>query len=190
MDDYIEKIHEVLSRSMSKRGYRIWCEMERSIPNIWNKPTSSTGKYHKKQNGDIPNIAEHVYHMLYAASKIIRLFGFKNNTVEADKLYMAIAFHDSLKYGDYGNRAHTDNEHDKNAADKIISANKHNFLKIFTEDQFNILEEAVRFHSGRWSTDVYDEKKFKWDELNPETFFVHILDMLSTADLIQTDVRE
>ena len=52
------------------------------------------------------------------------------------------------------------------------------------------MEEAIRFHSGQWSTDVPKNKPFSFKDYNPETLFIHILDMMSTADLIQTDVRE
>jgi len=61
---------------------------------------------------------------------------------------------------------------------------------VLTEEQFFVLEEAVRFHSGQWSTDVQKGKKFKFSDYNPETMFIHMLDMMSTADLIQTDVRD
>ena len=62
-------------------------------------------------------------------------------------------------------------------------------MKIINEEQFLVMEEAVRFHSGRWSTDA-PKKGFNFKNYNPETLFIHILDMMSTADLIQTDVRD
>ena len=101
----------------------------------------------------------------------------------------ALVLHDSIKYGNLGTRKYCDNTHDKEAAD-MISSNKDTFKKILSDDEFQILEEAVRFHSGQWSTDVPKNRKFNWQEYNPETLFVHMLDMLSTYDLIQTDVRE
>jgi len=117
------------------------------------------------------------------------MFNIEKKTSDADKLLLAAALHDSLKYGKLGTRKHTDYNHDKTAAD-MISENKNTFLKIMDEEQFYIMEEAVRFHSGRWSTDVPKNQKFSFKDYNPETFFIHILDMMSTADLIQTDVRE
>jgi hypothetical protein len=104
---------------------------------------------------------------------------------------MAVALHDCLKYGTMGTRKHTDTEHDKQAAD-MIASNADTFQKLLNEEQLYTLEEAVRFHSGMWSTDIPKNEKFDWSEskLRKETFFIHVLDMLSTADLIQTDVRE
>jgi hypothetical protein len=189
--NYKEKVIDILEKNMSERGYKLWQGIDRIVPDIWNKPTSSTGKYHKKNNGDIPDIAEHVYQMLYVAVKMLSVFDAKPKTPDADKILMAVALHDSLKYGNMGNRKHTDGQHDKNAAD-MIASNKDTFIKLLNEDQLNTLEEAVRFHSGRWSTDIPKNEYFDWSKskLKKETFFVHLLDMLSTADLIQTDVRD
>jgi hypothetical protein len=88
-----------------------------------------------------------------------------------------------------GTRRHTDYQHDKKAAD-MVHQNKGTFLKLLTEDQFYTMEEAIRFHSGQWSTDIRGDKSFSFKNYNPETLFVHMLDMMSTADLIQTDVRD
>jgi hypothetical protein len=119
------------------------------------------------------------------------MFDISPKTTDADKMLMAVALHDSLKYGNMGTRKHTDTQHDKQAAD-MIASNKETFMKLLSEEQVYTLEEAVRFHSGRWSTDVPKNENFDWSKskLRMETFFVHMLDMLSTADLIQTDVRE
>jgi hypothetical protein len=189
--NYKEKVIEILEANMSERGFKLWKGINQILPDIWDKPTSSTGKYHKKQNGDVPNIAEHVYQMLYAAVKTLRMFNATPKTPDADKILMAVALHDSLKYGNMGTRKHTDKQHDKLAAD-MIASNRDTFSKLFSDDQLHTLEEAVRFHSGQWSTDIPKNEKFEWSksELKTETFFVHLLDMFSTADLIQTDVRE
>lgn len=187
--DYKEKIIELLKENMTEKSFKLWEGINKRLPDIWNKLTSSTGKYHKKLNGEVPVQAEHVYQMLFSTVKIFQLFGIRSKTTDADKLLFAIALHDSLKYGTLGTRRYVDNGHDKNAAD-MVSENKEIFEKILTEEQFFVMEEAVRFHSGSWSTDVPTDKKFKFNDYNPETLFIHILDMMSTADLIQTDVRE
>jgi len=186
---YKERIVELLENNMTEKTFKLWRGIDSRLPDIWSKPTSSTGKYHKKHNGDVPDIAEHVYHMLYSAIKILKMFNVNPNTMEEDKLLLALVLHDSLKYGNLGTRKHTDNTHDKEGAD-MISSNESTFKKLFNDEQFQVLEEAVRFHSGMWSTDVPKHKNFDWKDYNPETFFVHMLDMLSSADLIQTDVRE
>lgn len=189
--DYTKKVIDLLEKNMSERGFRLWSGIDKILPNIWNKPTSSTGKYHKKLNGDVPDIAEHVYQMLYVTFKLFRMFDIVSKTPDADKMLMSVALHDALKYGNMGTRKHTDGQHDKNAAD-MIASNSETFKKLLNDEQLDTLQEAVRFHSGRWSTDIPKNENFDWSKskLRKETFFVHMLDMLSTADLIQTDVRE
>jgi len=184
-----QKVTELLEENLTEKAFKLWQAIDKRLPNIWDYPTSSTGKYHRKINGEVPNQSEHVYHLLYSISKLLRMFNINKKTADADKLLLAAVLHDSLKYGNLGTRKYVDNSHDKTSAD-MISQNKNTFLKIMDEEQFYIMEEAIRFHAGRWSTDVPKNKKFSFKDYNPETFFIHILDMMSTHDLIQTDVRE
>ena len=183
-----DRIIKLLEDNMTEKGFSLWKGINSRLPDIWLNPTSSTGKYHKKKNGDVPTQAEHVYHMLYSTVKLFRMFNIETKTADADKMLFAIALHDSLKYGQLGTRKHTDYQHDKNAAD-MVSENKETFQKIMTEEQFFVMEEAIRFHSGQWSTDAKN-KAFTFNGYNPESMFVHMLDMMSTADLIQTDMRD
>jgi len=187
--NYKVKMDKLLEKNMTEKGFKLWKGVNKILPNIWELPTSSTKKYHKKLNGDVPNIAEHTYEMLYALVKLFRMFDYKPKTTDADTLLLAIAFHDSLKYGQFGSRKHTDQRHDKEAAD-MIASNEETFRKLLDEDQFNVLEEGIRFHSGRWSTDVHNQSSFDWNNYKPTTFLTHILDMLSSADIIQTDIRK
>ena len=189
MIDYKQKIIDLLEEHMTEKGFKLWNGIIKIIPDIWDKPSSSTGKYHKKMNGDVPTIAEHTYHMTYSAVKLFRMFSINSKTTDADKMLYATTLHDCLKYGTLGSRKHTDYKHDKEAAD-MVASNKNTFTKVLTEEQFYTLEEAIRFHSGQWSTDVPKNETFKFSDYNPETMFLHMLDMMSTADLIQTDVRE
>lgn len=187
--NYKGKIIELLKKNMTEKAFALWEGIDKILPDTWEKATSSTGKYHKKLNGEIPNQSEHIYQLLYATVKLFRMFDIKKCTSDADKLLFAVVLHDSMKYGNMGTRKHTDYEHDKNAAD-MVASNMTTFLKIMDEEQFLIMEEAIRFHSGRWSTDVPKDKEFDFKDYGPETFFIHMLDMMSTADLIQTDVRD
>ena len=184
---YIEKIRRLLEEHMTEKGYKLWVGINSILPNIWSKPVASTLKYHKKLNGEVPDIAEHVYHMLYATSKVMRLFNIEKNTPDGDKMLLAVALHDSVKYGEFGTRKYCDNGHDKAAAD-MVSSNKETFTKLMSEEQFFQLEEAIRFHSGQWSTDAKRNGDFSFKDYNPETMFVHMLDMLSSGDCLKTDM--
>ena len=64
--NYKDKVSELLEKNLTEKSFKLWTGINRILPDIWDKPSSSTGKYHKKLNGDVPSIAEHVYHMLYA----------------------------------------------------------------------------------------------------------------------------
>jgi hypothetical protein len=186
---YKERIVDLLENNMTEKAFKLWKGIDSLLPDIWSKLTASTKKYHKKLNGEVPDIAEHVYHMIYAGIKVLRMFDIESKTSDADKILFAIALHDSVKYGNLGTRKYCDNAHDKEAAD-MIASNESTFRKLLTEEQFQVMEEAIRFHSGKWSTDVPKNKKFDWKQYNSETLFIHMLDMLSSSDLIQTDVRD
>jgi len=183
--DYHRKIIDLLEENLTEASFKLWRGIDKLIPNCWDKPTSTTGKYHKKANGDVQKQGEHIYEMLYATSKIIKLFGHEVPSAETDKIFLAVAMHDTMKFGQFGTRKHTDNRHDKLGAD-MVASNKRTFNKIFTDEQFFVLEESMRFHSGRWSTDA-KWSDFNWKDYNPETLFIHILDMLSTQDLLKSE---
>lgn len=184
--DFEVQMTDLLKENLSERAFTLWSEINKILPGIWDRKSSSTQKYHRKADGRVPNLAEHTFEMLYAAVKLLRMFGLSPQTSQSDALLLSIVFHDSLKYGEtgYGNNGHTLNTHDKLAADMILS-NKDTFRKILDREEFHILEEAVRFHSGRWSTDVPDQHEFDFKDFTPETMFVHILDMMSTNDLLK-----
>jgi hypothetical protein len=181
-ENYYEKLSEILRINMTERGFGLWKAIDEKLPTIWEKSTSSSFKYHKRADGTVPNIAEHTYEMVYSAIPLLSMFAINVNTADADVILLALAFHDSLKYGSAGDREHTTGTHDKLAAD-MVKTNRAIFLQILSEDQVNILEESVRYHSGRWSTDATDS--FSFSERNPIAMMVHMLDMLSTKDLLK-----
>lgn len=186
--NFHKKIIELLENNLTEKAFKLWKGIDQRVPNCWDRLTSSTKKYHRKRNGEVSTQGEHVYEMLYSAINIISLFSIELKTPDSDKILLSIALHDTMKYGMLGTRKHTDIHHDKLAAD-MVSSNKETFRKILSEEQFFVLEEAIRFHSGKWSTDAkYIE--FNWKDYNPETFFIHILDMLSSKNLLRSDVEE
>jgi len=181
VDLYVEKIDSLLRKNLSIRGFKLWEVIKEKIPDIWSRPTSSTGKYHKKIDEDnrTPSIAEHTYEIMYAADKIVDLL----NGCNRDLIFLSIVLHDSFKYGLTGSNPHTENKHDRIIGDTVRD-NKGIFLKIFNENEVVLLEEIVRFHSGRWSTDS-NIKTFSFNNFNQEVMFLHILDMLSAKNVIK-----
>lgn len=148
---------------------------------IFNKKSSSTGKYHKRDNGEVDTIGEHTLEMLYAATKIFPLFGtdkqngISENSSALNTIILAIYLHDILKYGMNNELIHTTNTHDELAGffvfqNKLIFEKHTNYQKLF---------DAVRFHSGRWSTN------FKIELFTNMPLFTHMLDMLSTNNCLK-----
>ena len=169
-------MQELLKKELTEPSYNLLEALLVEIPSVWRRPSSSSGKYHQKENGYVPTIAEHTAEMLLAGARIARLFkGCERNCVKKDTFLMAIVLHDSMKYGkDPSHSKHTVSNHDKIAADFI-----HDVADIFESvigaENTALLEDCVRLHNGRWSpgfSAVTDQM----------VFMVHHLDMLSTSD--------
>lgn len=183
--NYEEKISELLEKNMTERGFKLWLEIKKKIPNIWDKLTSASKKHHRKENGHVPSVAEHTYEMLYAADKILRLFTYQPKSNDIDVIFLSIVLHDSLKYGikEPEVAEKTDNNHDKLIADVVLHS-RDLFMKLLNEPQFEKLEESLRYHMGKWSTD-WRKGISSFNHMNHETFFVHVLDMLSANNCIK-----
>jgi len=182
MTEYEEKIDELLEKNLTKEAFSFWLVAKTRIPDVNSRLTSSSKKYHIRDNGDVPNLDEHVYEMLRAGIRVYRLFGDGVKSSHKDAVLLSIVFHDAVKYGFKGDTKHTLRNHDSLAGDMILR-NKDTFLKFLSEGEFNVLEESVRFHSGRWSAEA--KSNFDFKNYNPETFFLHMLDMLSTNDCLK-----
>lgn len=184
------ELDNILRENLTPNAYRFWEALnEKIIPQkIWDRPTSSTGKHHKKENNRVPTIAEHTFEIVYATSKIYRMFGTKENYSRLNCILLAGAIHDALKYGRYGSFTHTDMRHDKVMAD-IVKLQATHFEKVMSKEDVNVLEQMVRFHMGRWGTDVLHEEAFSFIGMREETMFLHILDMLSSRNCLKTNVE-
>jgi hypothetical protein len=186
---YTKAINNLLEKNLTKRAFALWKQLNGLFPNIWDYPTSSTGKYHQKKGGRVPSCAEHVYEMLYAANKILRMFGVKKRTSDGDVILLAVVWHDAFKYGENGTHKHTNPAHDKLMGD-VIAENESTLKEIFSDDQVKTLELMIRFHSGMWSSDNSDKTSIDFSKFPPYVLFIHSLDMLSTADCLKTDMED
>jgi ssDNA-binding Zn-finger/Zn-ribbon topoisomerase 1 len=173
----MEEMDALLKANLSPESFKYWIDLRNNLPDIWDRPVSSTGKYHRRADGSMPTIAEHTYEMVYVGTKTLRIYG-DTNTPETDALLVGLALHDSLKYGADGDRQHTTNNHDELIADRI----KQERLAIPSTINDKVLEETVRYHAGRWASKT---KGYDLESINLMIFFVHTLDMLSTADCLK-----
>ena len=186
---YENAINELLEKNLTKRAYALWKQLNAMFPNIWDLPTSSTGKYHQKKGGRVPSCAEHVYEMLYAANKVLRMFGANKKTADCDVILLGVVWHDAIKYGKHGTEKHTNKKHDKLMGD-VISENESTLKEILTDEQVKVLELMIRFHSGMWSTDNPVKSHIDFSKFPPHVLFIHSLDMLSTADCLKTNLED
>ena len=56
--NYEEMIDNILQEGMSETAFRFWKAMKEKIPPIWNRNSSATLKYHKKDDGHVATIAK------------------------------------------------------------------------------------------------------------------------------------
>jgi len=178
--DYMMFMQELLKEELTKESYELLDAVISEILPVWKRPASSGGKYHLKEDGSVPSIAEHTAEMLLAAVKTARMFhGCERKCTKKDVLLIAIVLHDSMKYGlDPTHAKHTVRNHDKLAADFVRDLDGV-FESVLGEENTKLLEDCIRYHSGRWSTGFNLVKDEKFDDM---VFFVHALDMLSTSD--------
>ena len=179
--DFKKLIKTILAENLTPDAYTFWINLDqKKIPDIWEKPSSSTGKHHLKDNSYVPTQSEHIYEMLYTAVKLLKMFQIQPKTENCDTILLGIVLHDSLKYGKNGQNIHTDRKHDRLAAE-MIKKNRTFFSKILPNN-IDCLIESIRYHAGVFSSDrdTYDINK-----INKISFFIHILDMLSCYDLIK-----
>ena len=180
MDIFIDKIDKILERQLTPKSFDLWIGIRENISNnCWEKPTSSTGKYHQKENGRVPSVSEHTYELIYAADKIISML---DGLINKDVIFLSLALHDSYKYGLVKSCKFTETKHGHIIAE-IIKKNKKIFKQALNDNDIILLENAVRFHDGKWAADA--GKNFSLNDLTPEILFVHTLDMLSSRDLIK-----
>lgn len=182
-EQVIEKFDELLKENLTDNGYKLFQSMDEKMPKTYHRLSSSSKKYHQKEDGRVPSIREHTYEMLFIATKLLSVFDVEPKTSDADVFILSIALHDRLKYGTKPNTAkHTNRKHDQIMAD-VLEKNRNILESRYDSEAVDIMVECVRFHSGRWSTDE------GWNKISSRlSFLVHIIDILSTNDLIKCNL--
>ena len=175
----MDRLFKLARKHLSDKGYEILMTILKDVTPVWERKASSSGKYHQKDGGYVPTIAEHTYEMLLALTKVIRLF----DKADHDILIMGVVLHDCLKYGkEPGVR--TAKEHDA-LAGELVTAHKDALEPHLTLEGFWKLRGSVKYHSGRWTpNNKIGAEIFKGRLL---AFAVHLLDMLSAGDCLKGD---
>lgn len=182
MINWMDIMDAVLKKCLTITNYNLWLGLLDVIEPVWDRSSSSSLKYHKRDDGSVPSIAEHTVEMLIAADKIKRMFGnFPVPVEETDALFLGIALHDAFKYGMKPEKEeHTTKDHDR-LAGNFVNDMEDILITHLGKENAGLLEDCVRFHAGRWSTDR------GWGNAAAIRFveLVHTLDMLSTADKLK-----
>jgi hypothetical protein len=113
------------------------------------------------------------------AQQVIGMF---EGLINKEVIFLSIILHDAYKYGLVKSCAHTESKHDQIIAN-IVKKNRNIFNQALNDRDCLLLEGAVRYHSGKWSTDA--NGKFSLNDFTPEILFLHTLDMMSAKDLIK-----
>jgi len=188
--EFVKELERLLKKNLTDTAWKFWdAATDKLLPNtVWFQLTSSGKKYHNKEGGFVPTIAEHTCEMLRAAIKCMYMFEITRRTSRCDVLLLGVVLHDVYKRGETGKNRWTHKSHEDLIADKILEG-KTAFLKFLSNEEINILIEIVRFHSGRWSPaaskERYNEDKFDFSNHHPYVLFVHSLDMLSSKNCLR-----
>ena len=166
--------------NMTEKGYQILDEILADVPPIWDKPASSSGRFHHGES-----VGEHTYAMLDAGLKIMSMYGYAKDTTGADVICMAVVLHDCRKYGEHGTSKHTVSHHDYLAGELVRvyfgELSEHLGVKMALE-----LFHALTFHSGRWSYELEGDKDTSVLD-HRLTHLLHTVDMLESRGCLKNE---
>lgn len=176
-------------------------EIVQFIPDaIFYKPASSSGKYHNRQQvGDYGQLI-HIYMFSDILNMLLDLEYNKkkfDSSITRDLMRCVPALHDMNKYGRYGMRTHTTNEHPIMAAKRIAEINQQkNFEHPLSEYYIQRLCEMCERHSGQWNKwrdrDFDGEVRTGTMETpqNDADILIHECDMLASRSWLTYEIPE
>jgi len=142
---------------------------------FFEKPASSSGKYHPPQSNMHGGLLNHSRMVVYLAKKLCEPFNLQQKDI--DIVIAAAILHDGLKYGVIEQK-HTTHTHAIDMA-KFIKILGKRFPEI--SEEISVLSDAVLFHMGRWSIEHKEMPKKKFpDEYSTVEKIVHLADVVAT----------
>lgn len=153
-------------------GFAEYC-LDKAPKHFWEKPSSSSGKFHPPDENQPLGLALHTHRTLKAAEVLILAWAPKPN---ADIVRLACLFHDIARYGlEETPSEHSLSQHPEEGA---------NFLLCRVEEYHNLnpsisllrstverAAQAVASHMGKWG---YTKPK------RVEDYIVHLADMVAS----------
>jgi len=185
--DFHYELEKLLEDNLSEQAMYLWKYLQEQIdrPWIWDRPVSSSGKYHLREDGRVPTIIEHTVEMLQAAVNLLPAYPMGNRD-EQDAFLLATALHDCMKYENKESER-TSKYHDERMLEVILYHGRVVIGSIGFR-AYCSLKQAIRYHHGQWSTDLKRSS-------NPYEFFIsvggpiavllHTLDYLSMSNSLK-----
>ena len=137
---------------------------------FWDKPASSSGKYHPPDERGVAGLSLHTYRVCRVANLLINA----KNTVNIEAVRLGALLHDSGRFG-LGLRPefHSVSNHAELGAKFLVGCIK-DFpnVDLLSKDTLVIAEHSILTHMGRWG---------KPTPSTDEDWLVHLADMVASG---------
>ena len=202
----MNKTLDYLRPRMTSQGFQIMTTLLKGVPfRVWRKPTSSTLKYHHKDDGKCLSVIGHTYEMIVAAyTSQMRIFEWYDSGIpskSSDAMTIGIMFHDAFKYGSDGKGVRAKWANGPDDGERYTDTNHACIAYVYLVDHRATLEDyfgakltekimmIVRLHEGRWSPIYGKDRNSRADQYilearHREIFTVHSLDMASANNTL------
>jgi len=143
--DIKSKLYDLMG-TIKDNSIRSWTMsfMTRSPQAFWDKPASSTGKYHKEDENGVGGQIVHTLRVCAIVEHLVRMDNI--GELNRDILISAAILHDICKYGMEGQSEHTLSEHPQ----LVKSLWEKNLLVLPKCEYDRKIIDTILQHSGRW----------------------------------------
>lgn len=188
MENKKEMLKEYFDSIQDKNIKKFMEQCIDTIPEYWFKaPASSTGKYHPNFALGSGGLLRHTVALLRFFNRLVsnNMYGDQFTEREKDLLRVACLMHDSRKSGsdkDFAKSKFTKFDHPLLAANVVCSIK----TKYITEEEKEIIANAIESHMGQWNIDTYGKSKIELPL--PKSKYqkiIHLVDYLAASKGIE-----
>lgn len=184
IEKWLKPISKLMKYGTVSQIYRDFVEeFYYSVPSILHKSSSSTGKYHKDFEGNVPDILDHTLEMMSGIIGMKDSIARQYDVTTYQMLMAAAAIHDALKYG-WNPGEHTVSNHPELAGRHVLEFAKSHLLGK-DKNVIRMMAATVAYHSGPWTPNVRKPEFFGYP-FN----LVHTMDMLSARGVLRNMYKE
>ncbi|MGN1341184.1 MAG: hypothetical protein ACI4WS_12900 [Oscillospiraceae bacterium] len=148
---------------------------------------SSTGKYHPTYALDSGGLVRHTKAAVKICADLLTLEYNQNRFTQEqrDLMCAALILHDGMKHGLEGSK-YTVADHPVVMSEYI----KDNHAEDFTQEQLDMLIQAISSHMGQWNTEYKSGKEIMPKPATEMQYFVHLCDYLASRKWLEVDFGE